>query len=254
MEFSLTKAAILGGLCFLAAVIDSIAGGGGLISLPAYLSLGFPAHIAAGSNKFSAMWGTLIACIRYGRNKAVLWLSALVAAAGALVGSFGGAKLALFLDDKTLKYVMLGVLPLVAIFVLWKKPGIKEGKKQMKGVALVLTSAIIGLVVGAYDGLVGPGTGTFLVILFTALCGLDMLTATGNAKVVNLASNIAAMAAFSFSGKIDLRYAIPAAVCSVLGGWLGSGLAIKKGGKIIRPMLIVVLVLLFAKIIYDLFF
>ena len=140
-------------------------------------------------------------------------------------------------------------LPPVGIAVLTRRK--KEGEKTFSRLRLYTTCGVLGAVIGLYDGLIGPGTGTLLIMGYTLLAGFDMTTASGNAKVVNLASNIAALAAFWTQGYVLLPLALPAAACGIAGNWLGSGMAIKKGAAFIRPMLIVVLGLIFIKIVYD---
>lgn len=235
-------------LMFFASFIDSIAGGGGLVSLPAYLALGLPAQIAAGCNKMSAMMGTTFATFRYFKGNKIIILHALASALFALPGSYIGATIAQHISSNTLKIIILGALPFAAIAIFSKK---RVVKRELKRWVVILLCSVMGFVIGMYDGLVGPGTGTFLIIGYTMLFGYDMTTASGNAKVVNLSSNIAALISFWIGGKVLFLLAIPAGICGIAGGWVGSGLAIKKGEKIIRPMLVVVVVLIFIKILWD---
>jgi len=239
-------------LTFLAGFVDSIAGGGGLISLPSYLFIGLPVHFAYGTNKFSSTFGTLLSVFRFSRSKRIDYRSALLSAAGALLGSFLGARAALALDEIYLKYCLLVLLPVIAVFIFTRKGFGEENRTfRLSGRKVWLLSALAGLVVGAYDGFFGPGTGTFLILIYTGIIGFDMVTASGNAKVVNASSNIAALAAFLFSGKVLLPIAIPAALFGILGNWVGSGLAVKNGARIIKPMFVVVITLLFIKIGMD---
>ena len=251
----LQQIAIVCPLVFLASLVDSIAGGGGLISLPAYYLTGIPAHFCLGSNKFSSCTGTLFSTTRFLRSGNFHLKSALTAAAAALVGSFLGAKLTLFLDDHALRIAMLILLPIAAVFILMqaRKKTDENTFGQISPRKAAFLSAAIGLVIGAYDGFFGPGTGTFLILGFTTLLGFDMKTACGNTKVVNFSSNVAALVTFIAAGTIQYHLAIPAAACSVAGHWIGSGLAIKKGARFIRPVMLVVLVLLFSKLVFDMF-
>ena len=137
------------------------------------------------------------------------------------------------------------------IFLLTKT---KKKKHELSRVMIYILCAIIGLIIGIYDGLIGPGTGTFLILAYTLIVGYDMTTSSGNAKIVNLSSNLAALVAFSIKGYVIYSLAIPAALCAIAGGYLGSHLAINKGSKIIRPLLYVVLALIFIKLIFDLLF
>ncbi|MEG1778416.1 MAG: TSUP family transporter, partial [Angelakisella sp.] len=233
-------------MVFLAGFVDSVAGGGGLISLPAYLFAGLPIHIAYGTNKLSGCCGTTMAVLKYGKSGYINWRDALTAGIGAVVGSWCGAKFTVILSPDVLGRCMLIILPLVAIFLLFKRDfGKTEGDCKLSSGALPLAAVGIGLVIGAYDGFFGPGTGTFLVIAFTALLGQSLTTATGNAKVVNLCSNIAALVAYIPAGKVLWSVGIPAAICGMAGNYLGSKTAIKKGAAFIRPVILVSIGLLF---------
>lgn len=248
--------AIVCPLVFFASFVDSIAGGGGLISLPAYLLTGMPVHMAYGCNKFSGCIGTLVSAARYLRSGHLHLRTALCAAALALAGSGLGARLALVLSDRALRLSMLVLLPLAAVIVLFNKGrlGDQNTFDQHALGAAYLIAGLIGFGCGMYDGFFGPGTGTFMLLAFSLFLGFDFATANGNTKLANLASNVAALVVFISAGQVLYQIAIPAALCSICGNYLGSGLAIKKGAGFIRPMLIAVLCLLFVKIIYDTFF
>lgn len=240
-------------LIFLAGFVDAAAGGGGLISLPAYYLVGLPPHMATGSNKFSSCVGTAFSTGRFLKDGSIEPRAAIPAALLALAGSFSGARLALVLSDHFLRAAMLVLLPVAAVFILLGK---RRGQDICtygdisKNRALLL-SGCIGLLLGLYDGFFGPGTGTFLILAFTGILGFDYKTACGNTKVVNLSSNLAAVITFIAAGQIAYAVAVPAAVCSIVGHWIGSGLAIKKGAKFIRPVMLFVLSLLFVKITWD---
>lgn len=254
MQVTLNMILIICPLTFLAGFIDSIAGGGGLISLPSYLFIGLPSHAALGTNKLSSSFGTLAATFRYARSGKVHYKSAVSAAVAALAGSYMGAMLALAFDEKILRILLVIVLPVIAVFMFIKnKFGSESRVDSISTRKVVLLSIAAGFVIGAYDGFFGPGTGTFLILVFTGLIGFDLTTASGNAKVVNLASNIAAVATFIANGAVIYAIGIPAAICGVLGNWIGSGMAIRSNSKIIRPVFIGVVALLFAKVLWDLF-
>jgi len=239
-------------LSFLAGLIDSIAGGGGLISLPAYLAAGLPPHLAAGTNKCTAMWGTGVAALRYIRKKKIHWPSALAAVAGAFPGATVGAKLNLLVDDRIMSIVMMVLLPVVGIALIFRPNfGESENWQSKSLVRLALFSFALGFFVGVYDGFFGPGTGTFLLLAFTAVCGFDLVTANGNTKIVNLTTNVASLVTFALAGNVWYAVALPAALCNMAGGWVGSGLALTKGAKVIRPVYYVVLTLLLVKIVTD---
>jgi uncharacterized membrane protein YfcA len=252
MEITFGMVSIICLLIFLAGFIDSIAGGGGLISLPAYLFAGLPMHNAIATNKFSSAFGTSISTFRFIRSKNIHFKSAFSSVIGAFIGSFAGAKLALAIDEIYLKYFLLIVLPFIAFLVLSKKDfGVEDKTFRLTNSKIIFLSGLSGLLIGAYDGFFGPGTGMFLILVYTGVIGFDIKTASGNAKIVNLSSNIAALIAYLVSGKVLFTIAIPAALFGVLGNWIGSGIAIKKGAKIIKPVTILIMIILFARIIYD---
>lgn len=254
MEISLNSLLFICPMIFLAGFIDSIAGGGGLISLPAYILAGLPAHFAYGTNKFSSSLGTTTSVFRFMKNGKFHFKSAAVSIVAALIGSTMGARLTLMLDEKYLQYILLILLPVIAIFVLTRKSfGIQERQVEISDQKVIILSILSGLVIGMYDGFFGPGTGAFYILFYTGVMGFNLTTASGNAKIVNLASNIAAVTTFTLSGKVLFAIGIPAAICGILGNWVGSGLAIKNGAKIIKPVFVGVLILLFLKISADLF-
>lgn len=241
-------------LVFTAGFVDSIAGGGGIISLPAYIFAGIPVHMAYGTNKFASSLGTFFSTVRFVKSKHIHYKSSLTAAAAALLGSYLGAEAALALDERYLKYCLMVLLPFIAVFIATRRGfGERDSSAVLTGKKIVVLSALAGLIIGAYDGFFGPGTGTFLILVFTGVIGFNLTTASGNAKVVNLASNIAAVTTFFVGGKVLFAVGIPAAASAILGNWIGSGLAIKNGGKVIRPVFVCVIVLLFIKIGLDVF-
>ena len=236
---------------FLASFVDGVAGGGGIISVPTYFLAGLPAHLALGTNKLSSGIGTVVSTLRFIRGGFVNWRLAIPSVALALYGSHLGTRLQLALDERYLKWLLLLVLPLVAVVVLRQKklpeePGQIAPRRQA---AIVLAASFL---VGGYDGFYGPGTGTFLILIFCNLAKMDLRTASGNVKLVNLASNIGALATSLMHGKVFLVLGLIGAVASVGGHYLGSGLAIKDGSKIVRPVILVVLGLLAVKVISEL--
>lgn len=242
-------------LVFFDAFVDAIAGGGGLISLPAYLITGMPAHMAIGSNKFSAAAGTIISTIRFIKSGNLHLKIALQTAVIAFVGSAVGAKLALCTSDYYLRIIMMIFLPCVAIFVLFNSKQMNDVSRfeRLSRVRVLLGMILVGMLIGIYDGFFGPGTGTFLILAFTTVLGFDLKRACGNTKIVNLATNMSALMVFIAAGQVYYEVVIPATAFSILGNWLGSGLAIKKGAKFIRPVMLFVLCLLLVKMGYDFF-
>lgn len=242
-------------LVFLASFVDSIAGGGGLISLPAYMLTGLPMHMVCGCNKISAGISTLFSAVRFYIGGKMRVKSALVSALLALAGASVGAALNMRIDSALLKKIFLILLPIVAVVVICGQfARFRPRKEPPVGFRLGLVCALIGFFVGMYDGLVGPGTGTFLIFGFTTFAGFDYVTASGNAKVANLASNIASAIVYIAGGQVLYVLALPAAVFGVLGGLLGSHLAIRKGAKFVRAIMLLVLAGIFAKLLWDMFF
>lgn len=251
MELSVKMVVIVAVGVFLASFVDGIAGGGGLISVPTYFLAGLPAHLTLGTNKLSSCIGTAVSTGRFIRSGYVNWNLGIPSILLALIGSHIGTRLQLALDEKYLKWILLIVLPVVAAVVmrqhsLPETPGQIGARRQM---AIVLAASLI---IGTYDGFYGPGAGTFLLLIFCNLAKLDMRTASGNVKLVNLSSNVGALVTSLLSGKVFLALGLIGAVFSIAGHYLGSGLAIKDGSKIVRPVIIAVLVLLAVKVITEL--
>ena len=236
-------------LVFLAGLVDSVAGGGGLISLPAYLIAGVPVHNAIATNKLSGSIGTAVSTVRYCKNKYADWGSAVPSVLTALLGSLLGANLALHTDEKIMKYVMLAVLPVVAFYVMRKHEFSEEKRTDISRKKMILLAAAASFVIGGYDGFYGPGTGTFLILVYTGLAGMDVRTASGNTKLVNLTSNVTALITWIMNGKILPLLGLAAAVFCMAGNYVGSGLVMHNGTKVIKPVILLVLVLLFLKVI-----
>lgn len=250
-SYSITLA-IICPLVFCAGFIDAIAGGGGLISLPAYIFAGVPIHIAYGTNKFANCTGTFVASAKFFKSGNIKMKSAIISAIGALIGSWFGAKLVLMLDEIYLKYCLMIILPIVATFLLFNRGfGSNKRVKKLSDNKINLLSFLIGVILGAYDGFFGPGTGTFLVLAFTSFLGFDLIMASGNAKIVNLASNFAALITYVLNGKVMFTVGLPAAICAIMGNYIGAHMAIKNGSRIIKPIILAVIIMLLAKIVYN---
>lgn len=239
-------------LVFLGGLIDAVAGGGGLITLPAYLLAGLPPHLASGTNKCGNAFGTFLSTGRFLKRGDVHLPSALAGGAAALAGAWLGAKLNMIMPEQFLYYFMLAVVPAMAIFLLFKRDFGAENRSDQFGRARLLAMAGgIGLVMGCYDGFFGPGAGTFLMLAFTGLCKFDLLTASGNTKVANSASNLASLVTFALAGNVMWSVGVPAALCGIAGNYVGSSLALKGGAKVIRPMFFVVLTLLVIRLAWE---
>ena len=240
-------------LAFIAGFVDSIAGGGGLISLPAFFFAGLPVHNALATNKLASTMGTAIATIRYAINGYMVKTFVIVGVICGLTGSWCGSNLALIAEDTIIMVIMLIALPFIAFFVLKTKnlDAFSAEPLPMRK-ALVITAAI-ALAVGVYDGFYGPGTGTFLMLLFPALEHQDVRTAAGTTKAINLSTNAAALVVFMVNGAVLLPLGLAAGVFNIAGNYIGAGKFTKAGASIVRPIMLVVLVLFAAKLVFDLF-
>ena len=240
---------------FLASFMDAIAGGGGIISVPAHLIAfgNLPAPYALGTNKVSAAIGTVFSTARFIKNGYVNWRLFGPAIFFALTGSAAGTWLQHMTPDAVLKYLLLLVLPAVAAVTLrgreWPdEPGEIDPKKQL---AIIWAASFF---IGGYDGYYGPGTGTFLMILFIRAAKLDTRHAAGGVKVINLSSNIGSLITQLATNYVFLGVGLTASVASIAGHYIGSGIAIKNGSKIVRPTVIIVLILLTLKVGSELLF
>ena len=237
-------------LVFLAGFVDAIAGGGGLISLPAYLIAGLPAHYAIGTNKMSSSMGTAVATWKYWKNGYIKWKLALCCAAFALVGSNIGARLGLLLDEQVFRIVLLVILPATAIYLLFRKNLGSREETKISGTTMAICMIIAGLI-GMYDGFYGPGTGTFLIILLTGLAHMRLDQANGVTKVINLTSNISALVVLLANDRVMLLLGITAGCCNIVGNLLGTKCFSTKGIKVAKPMIFIVIGIFFAKTIFE---
>ena len=234
-------------LIFLAGFIDSIAGGGGLVSLASYYAAGLPGAFVLGNNKFSSTFGTLVSVWTYGKEGKIEWRTAIAAVPFAIAGSCVGAHLTLIYSDRLLSYLLLAALPFLTVLVLVPRRKKDVAGRCSRGVLLILSS-LLALLTGLYDGFFGPGTGMFLTLAFSFI-GFSMLESAANSKLINLSSNVVALTVFLLNGSVDISLGIPCAVFSIIGNLLGSSIAIRFNSRIIRPMLIVVLVLLYLEVL-----
>lgn len=240
-------------LIFFGAFVDSIAGGGGIITIPAYMLAGLPPHIAIGTNKLVASCGSVTASIKYIRSGTVDFSLAVYSMAGAVLGGIMGSKLALYITADALKAVILISLPIVAVFMLIRRDFGQEVRKREYGQKVrAVIALMIGVVIGCYDGIIGAGAGTFMIIAFTGLLGLDLLGSAACSRVSNTSSNVAAMLVFVLNGQVNYAVAAPAVFCSIAGGFLGSRFAVKGGSRNVRKIMMAVMVLMIIKIAYDL--
>jgi len=239
-------------LVFLAGFIDSIAGGGGLISLPAYYMAGLPPHFALGTNKMSSSIGMVFSTGTYLREGYIYKPLIPISIAGALIGSWIGARSILLLDENILRWIIAIVIPVLALIIVFKKDLMTPETRELGKVREQSIAAIIALTIGWYDGFFGPGAGTFLMLAFVGILKLDAVTACGNTKVVNFCSNIAALAVFIMAGTVNYALALPGAAFAILGNVIGARLTVKNGARLIKPVMLVVVVILMITIVRDL--
>lgn len=252
MEITLKMGIIIALGVFCGSFMDAIAGGGGLITNPIYMLSGLPVHSAIGTNKFSAGFGEFASLYRFIKKGYVDFKLALPALIFAIIGSYFGAKIQLLVDEQILKIALLFILPIVAFFIL-RSHDFPEEKGDMPNKKRLFVICFITLIVGMYNGFYGPGTGTFLLLGYTKLAKLDVRTASGNVKMANAASDISSLVVAINEGKVAWIAGSIGLVASLTGHYVGSGLAIKNGTKIIRPVVIVVLILLAVKVLTEIF-
>lgn len=248
-QLGLLALLFLAAAAFFAGFIDSIAGGGGLISLPATLLVGLPPHIALGTGKFMASVGTAASFLTYARGKAVAWRIAAIGVPFSLVGSVFGTKTALFVDNAVLGKVILFLLPVAALMTFM--PVRKAHRQFSPGkTALYVVTPLLCTAIGFYDGFFGPGTGSFMLLGLHLALGLNLVAASATAKAFNLASNVSSLVVFIASAKVCYIAAVPMAAANMAGNILGSRMALRNGPGVIRRVLLVSLALLFATLIW----
>lgn len=237
---------------FAAGWIDAVVGGGGLLQLPALLLIpGIAPVQALATNKLASVFGTVTSSVTYYRRAKPDIRTALPMAAIALLGSFGGAAVAIVLPPDAFKPIIVVALLVVAIFTVFKPEMGAATKLRFAGRRHHITAGAAGLVIGFYDGMIGPGTGTFLVIALVALMGYDFLQASAKAKIVNLATNAGALLLFIPHGSVLWALGGILAVANVAGSYLGSRMAVARGTRFIRVVFLVVVVALIGKLGVD---
>lgn len=239
----------------LAGFVDAIVGGGGLILLPALFAT-FPTAPPAtllGTNKSASVWGTAMSTWQYGRKVQLPWRAMMPAACVGMAGSFAGAWAVTQISPDFLRQLLPLVLLGVLVYTLARKDMGRNHTPRYSGRAETLIACAIGLTIGFYDGFFGPGTGSFFVFLFVRLMGYDFLNASASAKLLNMATNLAALALFALKGHIWWHLAVPMAVANVLGAMLGTHMALRHGTGFVRGIFIGVVSLLILKTGYDAF-
>ena len=235
----------------LAGFVDAIAGGGGLISLPAYLIAGLPTQAALATNKMSACMGATIAAGKYAKSGFIPWKTAIPCVLFAMLGSNLGARIVLLIDDYYFKRLMLVILPMTALYIYRSKVMAQERPALPFWQTAIIGSAV-SFAIGVYDGFYGPGTGAFLMLLLTGLGHLKLTDAAGTTKAVNLTTNVSALVVFLLNGTVMVPLGLLCGLFNVAGSWLGARLFTSKGAAVARPVLLVVLVVFAARVIAEL--
>jgi uncharacterized membrane protein YfcA len=241
----------------LAGFVDSVVGGGGLIQVPG-LFLILPPNLAAsipavfGTNKLSSICGTTTAAIQYSRHVRLPWTTVLPLAAVALICSFLGARTVSILQPSVLRPLVLILLVITALITYARKDFGKIHAPRLAAGAQWIAAIGTGAVIGFYDGFFGPGTGTFLIFIFIGIFGFDFLTASASAKIVNAATNLAAVSYFAATNQIVYRYAIPMGLCNIGGALIGTRMAVLKGNRFVRGFFLMIVAALILRLGYDL--
>lgn len=223
---------------FFAAMVDSIAGGGGIISLPAYLLAGIPPHVALGTNKFSSTAGSFTSSLKFIKSGKVNFSVLKFLIPFTFIGSALGVNTVLKLDQKYLSTLVLVLIVFVGLYTLFSKNiGLKDNLNPQTRFSLFV-GILLAFSLGFYDGFLGPGTGSFLIFGLIHIFGFNFIKASGNAKVLNFVSNISALVMFAFRGQIYYLIGIPVAICMVFGAHMGTQLALKNGAKLIKPIFV----------------
>jgi uncharacterized membrane protein YfcA len=236
---------------FAAGVVDAIAGGGGLITLPALLAAGLPPAAALATNKGQAVFGAAASTFEFTRRGAVDRARAPYSFVAAALGSLLGAWLVLRVSPATLRPVLVALLPAAAAASLLKRPSPTTGPPTLAARAPRRLAIAIALALGFYDGFFGPGTGTLLLFAYAYFFGDALVSASGNAKVANLASNLAAFVFFAASGNIRWAIALPMAAAQFAGAAVGAALAVRKGAALVRAAAVTVSIALATKVLLD---
>lgn len=237
---------------FTAAMFDAVCGGGGLIGIPVLMMCGVPIHSVFGCNQGILVTGTVVSFLKYRSSGYINKTIALYSAPVALAGGILGARLNLLLPDEALKIILVILIPVIAFAVLFKKDfGETNLSDTLPRRRMIILSIFSGLLIGIYQGFYGAGSGTFFVLMLTLLLRLDLVTATGTAKPALMLATAAGAATYAVSGEILWQYVLPAIPFCLAGSYAGAKLAVRGGVRVIRPMFVIVLVLLTAKIISE---
>lgn len=254
-DATIQQICLVSGASFFAGLIDAIAGGGGLIQLPALLAVfpNYPIGLLSATNKCASAVGTTVALGQYSRRVSIPWRAFIWPALFAFAGSFCGAMSLIRLPDTEVKLAIM-VAVFAVIVLQWRMPQIgraQDGVAEQPSRKFFLLA--IGTGIGFYDGFIGPGTGIFLIFALVACAGYDFLLASASAKIINLATNLAALAYFIPRGYVQWEIALPMACANLIGAFIGSHIAIKKGQLVIKKIFLSIAMLLMARLAWQLF-
>jgi uncharacterized membrane protein YfcA len=247
----LAEIAALTGVALVAGIVDAIAGGGGLLTVPALVAAGLPPHLVLGTNKGQSVFGSSSALAHFWRAGLVDPRRAQVSFPAGFVGSLLGAALVLLVRPEVLRPLVLGLLVAAALFVGLRR-GPPRAEARVPEAWVLPAAAAWSFAIGAYDGFFGPGTGTFLIVGFVALLGDALVQASAAAKVVNFASNLSAVLLFAWRGTVVWSLALPMALGQFLGGQIGARLAVRRGDVLVRRVVLLVVLALCLKLARDL--
>lgn len=249
----IVKLLILCPLGFLAALVDSIAGGGGLISVPAYLLAGVPPHLALGTNKFSSTAASFTSSLKFARSGKIDFNIMKYLAPLTLVGAVLGVTSVLKVDQNFLYTLVLILVLCVGIYSFFSKSiGMEDKFKGITKKTLML-GMLLALTLGFYDGFFGPGTGSFLIFGIISIYGLDFVKSSGNAKFLNFVSNITSLVLFAMHGQINYLLGLPVALFMIFGARIGTVLALNKGSRLIKPIFVTMSLGVAVKMLYQMF-
>ena len=249
IDISNTSLAILFGAAFLAGFIDSIAGGGGIITVPALLAVGVPPHMTLGTNKLQASFGSLTAAINYRRGKMVRFREVALGVAFTALGACAGTMTVQILSTGLLKHLIPALLVAIFVYMLLNpRQGETRGARRMAPWSFYL---VFGCLIGFYDGFFGPGTGTIWMVAFVLLLGFDLKKATARTKVLNFTSNIVALATFVAGGNVILYVGLTMGFGQMLGAFVGSHLVLKRGTRFIRVFFLCAVAATIAKLLWS---
>ncbi|MBD2089312.1 TSUP family transporter [Microcoleus sp. FACHB-1515] len=235
----------------LAGFVDAIAGGGGLILLPAVLLSGLPVGAAVATNKLCGTFGALTSSLRFAQAKQVNLTACLWMGIPAAIGAFLGSQSIGFLPKQWAEPIVILLMIGITIFVL-VKPEFGQANSEVKfDRPQQFKLAFWGLAIGFHDGFFGPGTGTFLVFALVSIGSLNFLQGTGTAKVINFITNITALIAFLLMGSVNFAIGLSGAAGSIIGSYLGASVATQRGAKIIKPLFLTVTSVLVGKLIWN---